>query len=146
MQHSSHPMPVETTTTSIGLERCTSLPQQFSGATSSDFDSTVDPHSMVEGNFQSDGDASILIDGRFRGQIDLGRGSLLVIGAGGVVEDSTVTADFVVVLGAFTGTAHARLALEVMAEAVVDGDLRYGARVTIHSKAAIQGKLSAIPA
>lgn len=106
------------------------------------FTTVVDPSARVVGTFSSADDSCIRIDGRFRGNITLGPSGVVAISDGGVVEDAHVEADYILISGYFTGTAHARLSLVVTEKADVRGELRYSSTLRVHQAARVRASIA----
>ena len=96
---------------------------------------------VFEGSFQSSKDLGIKIDGKLSGNIVFEQGGAIHIGPTGVVENTSIEADYVFIEGKVKGTIVARKALEITGSATVIGDAMYDAMVDVHPRARIRGKL-----
>ena len=94
-----------------------------------------------EGSFQSSKDLGIKIDGKLTGNIVFEQGGAIHIGPTGVVENTSIEADYVFIEGKVKGTIVARKSLEITGSATVIGDAMYDALVDVHPRARIRGKL-----
>jgi len=96
---------------------------------------------VFEGSFSSAKDLGLKIDGVLKGQISLSVGGTVHIGATGLVEQTTIEADHVLIEGKVRGTVIARKTLEITGSATVVGDLFYDALLDVHPRAKLRGKL-----
>ena len=96
---------------------------------------------VFEGSFQSSKDLGIKIDGKLSGNIVFEQGGAIHIGPTGVVENTSIEADYVFIEGKVKGTIVARKSLEITGSATVIGDAIYDALVDVHPRARIRGKL-----
>ncbi len=96
---------------------------------------------VFEGSFQSSKDLGIKIDGKLSGNIVFEQGGAIHIGPTGVVENTSIEADYVFIEGKVKGTIVARKSLEITGSATVIGDAMYDAMVDVHPRARIRGKL-----
>ena len=96
---------------------------------------------VFEGSFQSSKDLGIKIDGKLSGNIVFEQGGAIHIGPTGVVENTSIEADYVFIEGKVKGTIVARKSLEITGSATVIGDAMYDALVDVHPRARIRGKL-----
>lgn len=97
--------------------------------------STIGPDVSVDGRVSGDGE--VFVHGTIEGNISL-QNSLTVEESGTVVAD--VDADAVVIRGQLDGEVVARQAIELVAGAVVTGNLR-APRITIEEGARFQGDI-----
>jgi cytoskeletal protein CcmA (bactofilin family) len=103
--------------------------------------SLIGEGAVFDGNFQSSKDLGIKVDGKLLGNILFEHGGAVHIGATGVVESTSIEADYVFIEGKVKGTIIARKSLEITGSATVIGDASYDAMVDIHPRARIRGKL-----
>ena len=103
--------------------------------------SLIGEGAVFDGAFQSSKDLGIKIDGKLLGNIVFEQGGAIHIGATGVVEGTTIEADYVFIEGKVKGSIVARKSLEITGSATVIGDASYDALVDIHPRARIRGKL-----
>jgi cytoskeletal protein CcmA (bactofilin family) len=96
---------------------------------------------VFEGSFHSSKDLGIKIDGKLSGNIVFDQGGAIHIGPTGVVENTSIEADYVFIEGKVKGTIVARKSLEITGSATVIGDAMYDAMVDVHPRARIRGKL-----
>ena len=96
---------------------------------------------VFEGSFSSAKDLGLKIDGTLKGQIGLSGGGTVHIGATGLVEQTTIEADHVLIEGQVRGTVIARKTLEITGSATVVGDLYYDALLDVHPRAKLRGKV-----
>ena len=96
---------------------------------------------VFEGSFHSTKDLGIKIDGKLNGNIVFDQGGAIHIGPTGVVENTSIEADYVFIEGKVKGTIVARKSLEITGSATVIGDAMYDAMVDVHPRARIRGKL-----
>lgn len=103
--------------------------------------SLIGEGAVFEGNFQSGKDLGIKVDGKLIGNIVFDQGGAVHIGATGVVENTSIEADYVFIEGKVKGSIIARKSLEITGSATVIGDASYDALVDVHPRARIRGKL-----
>jgi cytoskeletal protein CcmA (bactofilin family) len=94
-----------------------------------------------EGSFSSPRDLGVKIDGNLKGGITLKTGGTVHVGATGVVEDTTIEADHVLIEGRVRGTVIARKTLEITGSGTLLGDAQYDALLDIHPRARIRGRV-----
>ena len=103
--------------------------------------SLIGEGAVFDGGFQSSKDLGIKVDGKLIGNIVFEQGGAVHIGPTGVVENTSIEADYVFVEGKVKGSIVARKSLEITGSATVIGDASYDALVDIHPRARIRGKL-----
>ncbi len=103
--------------------------------------SLIGEGAVFEGNFQSGKDLGIKVDGKLMGNIVFDQGGAVHIGATGVVENTSIEADYVFIEGKVKGSIIARKSLEITGSATVIGDASYDAMLDVHPRARIRGKL-----
>ena len=103
--------------------------------------SLIGEGAVFDGGFQSSKDLGIKVDGKLIGNIVFEHGGAVHIGATGVVENTSIEADYVFIEGKVKGSIVARKSLEITGSATVIGDASYDAMVDIHPRARIRGKL-----
>ena len=103
--------------------------------------SLIGEGAVFEGNFQSSKDLGIKVDGKLLGNIVFDQGGAVHIGATGVVENTSIEADYVFIEGKVKGSVIARKSLEITGSATVVGDASYDAMLDVHPRARIRGKL-----
>jgi cytoskeletal protein CcmA (bactofilin family) len=103
--------------------------------------SLIGEGAVFEGGFKSSKDLGIKVDGKMFGNIVFEQGGAIHVGATGVVENTTIEADYVFIEGKVKGIIVARKALEITGSATVIGDVTYDVLVDVHPRARIRGKL-----
>jgi cytoskeletal protein CcmA (bactofilin family) len=103
--------------------------------------SLIGEGAVFEGGFHSSKDLGLKVDGKLNGNIVFEQGGAVHIGATGVVENTSIEADYVFIEGKVKGTIVARKSLEITGSATVIGDASYDALVDVHPRARIRGKL-----
>ena len=103
--------------------------------------SLIGEGAVFDGSFQSSKDLGIKVDGKLIGNIVFDQGGAVHIGATGVVENTSIEADYVFIEGKVKGSIVARKSLEITGSATVIGDASYDALVDVHPRARIRGKL-----
>jgi cytoskeletal protein CcmA (bactofilin family) len=103
--------------------------------------SLIGEGAVFDGGFHSSKDLGIKVDGKLIGNIVFEHGGAVHIGATGVVENTSIEADYVFIEGKVKGSIVARKSLEITGSATVIGDAAYDALVDIHPRARIRGKL-----
>jgi cytoskeletal protein CcmA (bactofilin family) len=103
--------------------------------------SLIGEGAVFDGGFHSSKDLGIKIDGKLIGNIVFEQGGAVHIGPTGVVENTSIEADYVFIEGKVKGSIVARKSLEITGSATVIGDAAYDALVDIHPRARIRGKL-----
>lgn len=103
--------------------------------------SLIGEGAVFDGSFQSSNDLGIKVDGKLIGNIVFEQGGAVHIGPTGVVENTSIEADYVFIEGKVKGTIVARKSLEITGSATVIGDASYDALVDVHPRARIRGKL-----
>ncbi|HSI57949.1 MAG TPA: polymer-forming cytoskeletal protein [Ideonella sp.] len=96
---------------------------------------------VFEGSFSSREDLGLKIDGTLKGNISLPNGGTVHVGATGVVENTTIEADHVLLEGKVRGTIIARKTLEITGSATLLGDAHYDAMLDVHPRARLRGKV-----
>ncbi len=103
--------------------------------------SLIGEGAVFDGGFHSSKDLGIKVDGKLIGNIVFEQGGAVHIGATGVVENTSIEADYVFIEGKVKGSIVARKSLEITGSATVIGDAAYDALVDVHPRARIRGKL-----
>ena len=103
--------------------------------------SLIGEGAVFDGGFQSSKDLGIKVDGKMIGNIVFEQGGAVHIGPTGVVENTSIEADYVFIEGKVKGTIVARKSLEITGSATVIGDASYDALIDVHPRARIRGKL-----
>jgi cytoskeletal protein CcmA (bactofilin family) len=103
--------------------------------------SLIGEGAVFDGGFHSSKDLGIKVDGKLIGSIVFEQGGAVHIGPTGVVENTSIEADYVFIEGKVKGSIVARKSLEITGSATVIGDAAYDALVDIHPRARIRGKL-----
>jgi cytoskeletal protein CcmA (bactofilin family) len=103
--------------------------------------SLIGEGAVFDGSFHSAKDLGIKVDGKLLGNIVFEQGGAVHIGATGVVENTSIEADYVFIEGKVKGSIVARKSLEITGSATVIGDASYDALVDVHPRARIRGKL-----
>jgi cytoskeletal protein CcmA (bactofilin family) len=103
--------------------------------------SLIGEGAVFDGGFHSSKDLGIKVDGKLQGNIVFEQGGAVHIGPTGVVENTSIEADYVFIEGKVKGSIVARKSLEITGSATVIGDAAYDALVDIHPRARIRGKL-----
>lgn len=103
--------------------------------------SLIGEGALFDGSFHSSKDLGIKVDGKLIGNIVFDQGGAVHIGAMGVVENTTIEADYVFIEGKVKGSIVARKALEITGSATLIGDAAYDILVDVHPRARIRGKL-----
>ncbi|MEN9671179.1 MAG: hypothetical protein RL018_1456 [Pseudomonadota bacterium] len=103
--------------------------------------SLIGEGAVFDGGFHSSKDLGIKVDGKLLGNIVFEQGGAVHIGPTGVVENTSIEADYVFIEGKVKGSIVARKSLEITGSATVIGDAAYDALVDIHPRARIRGKL-----
>lgn len=106
-----------------------------------DISSLIAEGAAFEGSFSSPQNLGIKIDGTLKGGISLKSGGTVHVGATGVVEDTTIEADHVLIEGRVRGTIIARKTLEITGSGTLVGDAQYDALIDIHPRARIRGRV-----
>lgn len=96
---------------------------------------------LFEGSMSSKQDLGIKIDGVLKGSITFQTGGTVHVGATGVVEETTIEADHVLVEGKVRGTIISRKTLEITGSATLLGDAIYDALLDVHPRARLRGKV-----
>ena len=103
--------------------------------------SLIGEGAVFDGGFHSSKDLGIKVDGKLIGSIVFEQGGAVHIGPTGVVENTSIEADYVFIEGKVKGSIVARKSLEITGSATVIGDASYDALVDIHPRARVRGKL-----
>jgi cytoskeletal protein CcmA (bactofilin family) len=103
--------------------------------------SLIGEGAVFDGGFHSSKDLGLKVDGKLIGNIVFEQGGAVHIGPTGVVENTSIEADYVFIEGKVKGSIVARKSLEITGSATVIGDASYDALVDIHPRARIRGKL-----
>ena len=103
--------------------------------------SLIGEGAVFDGGFHSSKDLGLKVDGKLIGNIVFEQGGAVHIGPTGVVENTSIEADYVFIEGKVKGSIVARKSLEITGSATVIGDASYDALVDVHPRARIRGKL-----
>lgn len=93
------------------------------------------------GDFTSEKDIGIKIDGKLEGSIILKNGGTIHIGSTAVISGAKLEADYVYIEGRVDGNVVARKALEISGSATLLGDAEYHELIDLHPRAKIKGRL-----
>ena len=96
---------------------------------------------VFEGSFSSRADLGLRIDGVLKGNISFQQGGTVHIGPTGVVDNTTIEADHVLLEGKVRGTLIARKTREITGSATLLGDALYDALLDVHPRARLRGKI-----
>lgn len=96
---------------------------------------------VFEGSFSSAQDLGLKIDGVLKGGISFQTGGTVHVGPTGMVDNTTIEADHVLLEGKVRGTIIARKTLEITGSATLQGDAQYDAMIDVHPRARIRGKV-----
>ena len=96
---------------------------------------------VFEGSFSSAQDLGLKIDGVLKGGITFQTGGTVHVGPTGMVDNTTIEADHVLLEGKVRGTIIARKTLEITGSATLQGDAQYDAMIDVHPRARIRGKV-----
>ena len=103
--------------------------------------SLIGEGAVFEGSFHSNEDLGIKVDGQLVGGIVFENGGAIHIGPTGLVENTTLEADYIFIEGKVKGNVIARKSLEISGSATVLGDVLYDALIDIHPRARLRGKI-----
>ncbi|MBK9339592.1 MAG: polymer-forming cytoskeletal protein [Burkholderiaceae bacterium] len=103
--------------------------------------SLIGEGAVFEGSFHSKDDLGIKVDGQLIGGIVFENGGAIHIGPTGLVENTTIEADYIFIEGKVKGNVIARKSLEISGSATVLGDVVYDALIDIHPRARLRGKI-----
>lgn len=103
--------------------------------------SLIAEEALFEGSFSSRQDLGLKIDGTLKGNISFATGGTVHVGPTGVVDDTTIEADHVLIEGKVRGTVIARKTLEITGSATLLGDAIYDALLDVHPRARLRGKV-----
>jgi cytoskeletal protein CcmA (bactofilin family) len=103
--------------------------------------SLIGEGAVFEGSFHSNEDLGIKVDGQLVGGIVFENGGAIHIGPTGLVENTTIEADYIFIEGKVKGNVIARKSLEISGSATVLGDIVYDALIDIHPRARLRGKI-----
>ena len=103
--------------------------------------SMIGEGAVFEGSFHSKDDLGIKVDGQLIGGIVFENGGAIHIGPTGLVENTTIEADYIFIEGKVKGNVIARKSLEISGSATVLGDIVYDALIDIHPRARLRGKI-----
>lgn len=96
---------------------------------------------VFEGDFKSQKDLGIKVDGVLKGGIAIDNGGTIHIGPTGVVENTRLEADHILIEGKVIGNVFARKALEISGSGTLLGDAAYDELIDMHPRAKVRGKL-----
>lgn len=116
-------------------------PRLVSGERLGAITSLIGEGAHFEGDFQTNRDLGLRVDGRLKGAIRFEKGGAVHIGPAGIVENTIIEADHVFIEGKVSGTVIARKTLELSGTSTLIGDAAYDALLDIHPRAKIRGKL-----
>jgi cytoskeletal protein CcmA (bactofilin family) len=96
---------------------------------------------VFEGSFSSAQDLGLKIDGVLKGGVAFQTGGTVHVGPTGMVDNTVIEADHVLLEGKVRGTVIARKTLEITGSATLQGDAQYDAMIDVHPRARIRGKV-----
>ena len=96
---------------------------------------------VFEGSFSSREDLGLKIDGVLKGNISFQQGGTVHVGPTGMVDNTTIEADHILLEGKVRGTLIARKTLELTGSATLLGDAMYDALLDVHPRAKLRGKI-----
>ncbi|MFM7341437.1 MAG: polymer-forming cytoskeletal protein [Betaproteobacteria bacterium] len=102
------------------------------------FDTLIGPHSLIKGELRLSG--STRIDGQVEGNITAGADSVTVVISEGAQVQGDILAHRVLVAGKVSGQIHATERVELQAQCMVQGDIKYGS-IAIEHGARVMGLL-----
>jgi cytoskeletal protein CcmA (bactofilin family) len=94
-----------------------------------------------EGDFKSQRDLGIKIDGVLRGGVVFESGGTIHVGPSGVVDNTRLEADHILIEGKVIGNVFARKGLEITGSGTLLGDAFYDDLIDMHPRAKIRGKV-----
>jgi len=103
--------------------------------------SLIGEGAVFEGSFHSTQDLGIKVDGQLIGAIVFEKAGAIHIGPTGLVENTSLEADYIFIEGKVRGNVIARKSLEISGSATVLGDVTYDAMIDIHPRARLRGKI-----
>lgn len=93
------------------------------------------------GDFTSEKDIGIKIDGKLEGSIILQNGGTIHIGPSAAISGAKLEADHIFIEGRVDGNVIARKTLEISGSATLMGDAEYHELIDLHPRAKIKGRL-----
>jgi len=96
---------------------------------------------VFEGDFKSQKDLGIKVDGLLKGGISFEQGGTIHIGPTGVVENTRLEADHILIEGKVVGNVVARKGLEISGSGTLLGDAAYDELIDMHPRAKVRGKI-----
>lgn len=102
------------------------------------FDTLIGPYSLIKGELRLSG--STRIDGRVEGNITAGVDSVTVVISEGAQVQGDILAHRILVAGKVSGQIHATERVELQAQCMVQGDIKYGS-IAIEHGARVMGLL-----
>jgi len=102
------------------------------------FDTLIGPHSLIKGELRLS--SSTRIDGRVEGNITAGADSVTVVISEGAQVQGDILAHRILVAGKVSGQIHATERVELQAQCMVQGDIKYGS-IAIEHGARVMGLL-----
>lgn len=103
--------------------------------------SLISEGAVFDGSFQTSRDLGLKVDGVLNGSIRFETGGTVHVGATGVIDKTTIEADYVFIEGKVIGKIVARKAIEIAGSATVLGDVSYDAMIDVHPRARIRGQV-----
>jgi len=102
------------------------------------FDTLIGPYSLIKGELRLSG--STRIDGRVEGNITASADSVTVVISEGAQVQGDILAHRILVAGKVSGQIHATERVELQAQCMVQGDIKYGS-IAIEHGARVMGLL-----
>lgn len=102
------------------------------------FDTLIGPYSLIKGELRLSG--STRIDGRVEGNITASADSVTVVISEGAKVQGEILAHRILVAGKVSGQIHATERVELQAQCMVQGDIKYGS-IAIEHGARVMGLL-----
>lgn len=93
------------------------------------------------GDFSSDQDIGIKVDGKLDGSIILKNGGTIHIGPTADISGAKLEADHIYIEGRVDGNVLARKTLEISGSATLLGDAEYHELIDLHPRAKVKGHL-----
>jgi cytoskeletal protein CcmA (bactofilin family) len=96
---------------------------------------------VLKGDLQATESIGMRIEGEFTGKIEMQTGGFLHIAASATVQSEALVADYIFVEGSFSGSLHARKAVELARGSKVNGTVKYDADLDIQPGARVSAAL-----
>jgi len=122
-------------------DKSTAAPRLVPVASLNAISSLIAEGALKDRAFTARQDLGLRIDGTLKGSVHIASGGTVHVGPTGLVDDTVIEADHVLIEGKVRGTVTARQTLEITGSGTLLGDAYYDAQLDVHPRARLRGKV-----